>query len=611
MEEEADLVIIGAGVYGLTSASTYHRLHPEAKILILDSSPTIGGPWAPHRIFPGLNTNNLWGMYEHPDFPMDSEKFGVKKGEHVPAQKMFEYLQAFAEWAGITKFLRLSTAVEVIERDGENWALHCKSWASSSSESESSKLLLRTKKLIIAVGATNKPFMPRYPTSPSFTPPIIHSKDFPAHFNAIVKPNTHTLIIGSGKSAWDIAYASATATADPSSTATLLIRPSGNGPMWMTPSHVTPLTLWLEKLVFTRFFGFMSPCPWASPNPYSIESILRWFFQKTWLGRKVTGAFWKILGDDAIALNGLMEHDETRKLRPWRGAFEVGNGLSIHNYPANFFDLVREGRIKVVIDEVERFGEGRDVFLKSGGDRIETDAVVCATGWQIGNTFTIRPASLERDFGMPSMRPLSTSEAEAIRSTEEQLYKAFPYLRERDTSRSHHPDPRLRYAQGKEKDEEEGRARQPYRLHRFIAPPALLPTRSIAFAGALMCLGTFPCAYLQSLWITSLFDGSLALPSSPSSFPSSPSPTSSLSTAFLGHQQIHHEMLRDTQYCVLRGAMSYGHTLPDLVFDSLPYFDVLLADLGVRGGRKGGWWKGLGSVWCLMDRRIIVGWLGR
>lgn len=275
--EEADLVIIGAGLFGLTTASTYHRLHPTHRILILDSAPSIGGPWAPQRIFPGLQTNNLWGMYEHPDFPMDEDKFGVKRGEHIPAGKMFDYLTAFVEWADIKQFLRLRTAVEVIEKvqNAEDWILNC--------TSNSVRNVIKTSKLVIAVGTTNKPLLPDYySTLEHFQPLVIHAKDFHTRFSDIAKAGTHTAIVGSGKSAWDVAYACCQ---HKDSTATILIRPSGNGPMWMTPTHVTPLGLWLEKLVFTRFFGFMSPCPWAGTT--GIEGWMRLFLQKTWLGRKI------------------------------------------------------------------------------------------------------------------------------------------------------------------------------------------------------------------------------------------------------------------------------------------------------------------------------------
>jgi hypothetical protein len=279
------------GLNGLTTAATYHRLHPAAKILILDASPGIGGPWARHRIFPGLKTNNLLGMYEHPDYPMDEHEFGVERGKHIPAEAMLAYLESLAEKSGIADFVRLNTRVDVVEKEeveeGVKWKLHC------IDEETGRKYNVSARKLVIAVGNTNKPKTPSYPTSPVFEPLVIHSKDFPAHFHEIVKPDTHTLVIGGGKSAWDVSYACAK---QANTTVTILIRPSGNGPNWLTPTHVTPFGLWLEKLVFTRGFGFMSPCPWASRG--GVEGWARYFLHGTWLGRKVVTAFWKILGDD-------------------------------------------------------------------------------------------------------------------------------------------------------------------------------------------------------------------------------------------------------------------------------------------------------------------------
>lgn len=39
----------------------------------------------------------------------------------------------------------------------------------------------------------------------------------------------------------------------------------------------------------------------------------------------------------------------------------------------------------------------------------------------------------------------------------------------------------------------------------------------------------------------------------------------------------------------------YGDTAPDLVFDSLSYFDVLMGDLGLDGRRLGGNGEGKGT----------------
>lgn len=573
--EEVDVVVIGASVNGLTAAHTYHRLHPSAKLLILDSAPSIGGPWAPERVFPGLKTNNLWGMFEHPDFPMDQKRFGVKQGTHIDAPKMYEYLCAFAEWADIKQFIRLNTIVEVLEQEQQgdeekSWILHCVSSSSSSSSSaEKKETMIRAQKVIVATGNTNKSLLPAYPTSTTFSSPVLHTRDFPAHYTEIVRPQTHTVVVGSGKSAWDVAYACATQS---SSSATLLIRPDGNGPVWMTPSHVTPFGMWLEKLVHTRFFGFMSPCPWATTT--GVEGWLRYFLHKTWLGRKMVAGFWYVLSEDAVALNKLDAHAETKKLRPWRSAFEVGNALSIHNYPTDFFDLVRNGKISIVFDDIAALKDTDTVHLKSG-TILTANAIVCATGWQKAHTFRFKPTSLQHTLGLPC--PPTPADQALITASETSLFHDFPYLAQRDVSRTGHPDPLLRATS----QPRSATTHQPYRLYRFIAPPRSLAHPTIAFAGALHCLATFPCAYIQSLWISSFLDGTLTTPSA------SPEQHGLLTDVY-----------RNTQYGVHRGAMSYGHRLPDLVFDTLPYFDVLLADLRLAARRKGGplreWLEGYG-----------------
>ena len=123
-----------------------------------------------------------------------------------------------------------------------------------------------------------------------------------------------------------------------------------------------------------------------------------------------------------------------------------------------------------------------------------------------------------------------------------------------------------------------------------MIPPSLLHDRSIAFSGAMYCLGAFPLAYIQSLWIATYFSSSLPLPDDDKAIEGT---------------------YRDTQYCVMRSAAGYGRVAPDLVFDSLPYFDVLLRDLGLEGKRKGGLgevWKGYGPE----DYRGLVGeWMDR
>jgi hypothetical protein len=122
-------------------------------------------------------------------------------------------------------------------------------------------------------------------------------------------------------------------------------------------------------------------------------------------------------------------------------------------------------------------------------------------------------------------RPPTTQEADLIHTTSTHLLQQYPILG-RDTGRTNHPNPSQRSTQPL------ASTQQPFRLHRFMVPPAFLSDRSIAFAGAMYTLGTFPLAYIQSLWIAAYFDDKLTV--------SLPSPEKTLEETYL-----------HTQYCAL------------------------------------------------------------
>ncbi len=77
----------------------------------MEASSTPGGVWAKHRLYPGLKSNNMLGTYEYPDFPLDSETFGVKPGEHIPGTVLHEYLTKYAEKFGILDKIRCNSKV--------------------------------------------------------------------------------------------------------------------------------------------------------------------------------------------------------------------------------------------------------------------------------------------------------------------------------------------------------------------------------------------------------------------------------------------------------------------------------------------------------------------
>jgi cation diffusion facilitator CzcD-associated flavoprotein CzcO len=62
--ESFDLVIVGAGIHGLTMLKTYRDVHPHGSIMVLDKASSIGSVWAKDMLYPRLHTNNHFRTFE-------------------------------------------------------------------------------------------------------------------------------------------------------------------------------------------------------------------------------------------------------------------------------------------------------------------------------------------------------------------------------------------------------------------------------------------------------------------------------------------------------------------------------------------------------------------
>lgn len=211
--ESADLVVVGAGEcihsfhsrshvsdddstgwFGLAAAKTYLQVHPESKVILLEAESSVGGVWSENRLYPGLMSNNMVGTYEYPDFPMDEKTFGVKPGEHIPAQVVHDYLTSYAKKFGVFECTKFKTKVESIER-GEKGGWLLKTTAGN----------IQSSKLIVATGMTSQAFLPTFKGQESFGVPLFHGKDFLKNAETLTTSKRVT-VFGSTKSAWDAVY---------------------------------------------------------------------------------------------------------------------------------------------------------------------------------------------------------------------------------------------------------------------------------------------------------------------------------------------------------------------------------------------------------------------
>lgn len=151
----------------------------------------------------------------------------------------------------------------------------------------------------------------------------------------------------------------------------------GNCPVWISYPWVMGGKKRLEKLLTVRWMTWFSPCRWGGEDGW------RWprkFLHDTAIGRWIVNQFWSGLGGEVLQANGYDSHPELQKLEPWNSAFWIGSGLNIHNHPRDFFNMVKEGQVGIHIADVERLTE-RTVHL-SDGQELNTDVLVCATGWR-------------------------------------------------------------------------------------------------------------------------------------------------------------------------------------------------------------------------------------
>jgi hypothetical protein len=130
--------------------------------MVLEAATTLGGVWATDRLYPYLKTNNLLGTYEYPDFPMDTETYGVKPGEHIPGHVVHRYLAMYAEKFGIAdKILLGHRVVSAEHQPGGGWMLTVKvaGVGSIPGEPGGEETMILARKLVVATGLTSDAFL--------------------------------------------------------------------------------------------------------------------------------------------------------------------------------------------------------------------------------------------------------------------------------------------------------------------------------------------------------------------------------------------------------------------------------------------------------------------
>lgn len=529
----------------------------------------------------------MLGTYEYPDFPMDPKIFGVQPGQHIPGQVCHEYLTAYAERYDIASKIRYSSRVLVAEHLSEGgWIVT----VSNQADGASKETKIQARKLVVSTGLTSEPFRPKIEGEETFGGLIFHSKEFLQHADTLEDTTKRVTVFGGTKSAWDTVYAYATKGFQ----VNWVIRSSGHGPSWMAPPYVTPLKKWLEKLVMTRALTWFSPCAWGSADGYI---RMRNFLHGTWLGRAVTNKFWDVLGDDVKTLNQFDAHPEVAKLKPWSHAMFVASSFSILNYDTDFFELVRNGTVKVHIADITSLGPNR--INLSDGTSIDSDILCCVTGWTMTPPLKFLPEGIEKDLGVPRNVPAHDDLNDLVKKADKEILNTWPRLRDPPVQNKNLvPLVEQKGIDTSQLDETQKLAAtgklSAWTLYRFMVPPSksLLAHRDIAFAGMMMNFNVPMMCHFQALWINAFFaEKGLAFPqwTVPEEF-----------------DKLRYNTVMQSRFGKWRYPAGHGDQFPDFVFDALPYVDLLAGDLGLKVHRKAGGIAEMFESYGVEDYRTVV-----
>ncbi|KAF7512753.1 hypothetical protein GJ744_000320 [Endocarpon pusillum] len=461
------------------------------------------------------------------------------KNDFFKAKYTTEYLEKYVDQmrhAGRSLRERIQFGVQVqsIKKSDEKWLLSC-------TDSSNSPVVFSATKLMVANGENSVPNMPDLPGKETFGGVILHSEDF-GQSNVISSETVkHIAVVGAGKSSADMIYEALKA----GKTVSWIIRTTGTGAGFFAPVDLkTPYKNGVEAAQ-TRIMSTLQP------SLLNQDTWWTWFLHSTNIGVGIVKWIFSILDAEVRKRADYKGRKSTKgfeKLEYDTDFFwQNGTGGALHH--DDFWALVA-GNVSVYRDEVKMLSN-KTLYLKDGTHFL-CDAVLCGTGWKPGIEF------FNTDFlvklGLPHRKEDEPYEMTAkwdklTLEADEKVTKKFLLL----ANPPAHPHKHVQTT--------------PYRLYNNIAP---LNDDSILFMNHVTAGNKLFAAEAQAIWAVAYFDKNIVLPSI---------------------EEREKGIATWIAWC-RRRYLSNGERGNFAAFDSVPYVDKLLEDIGATAHRKG-WWRDL------------------
>ncbi|KAF4990932.1 hypothetical protein FGRMN_8170 [Fusarium graminum] len=523
-----DVIVVGAGWYGLMAARTFLELAPETNLVILDDGKTVGGVWSNERIYPSLFAQISHPLFEYSFYPMPKDD--ISPDGFVSGRTIQKYLEAFTRDHGLIPHLRLETRVERVRRGcDEGWILDIKDGSA-----------LACKKLIYATGANSSPIIPNWPRE-GFEKPVIHSLDIGKYQSYMTSDVQSAVVVGRSKSSYDAVYHLLRS----GKRVNWVMRDGESGPFSIYGP--TFMGLWnIADHISTRFASGFSPCI------MSTSGFCYNFFQRTSVGRMITNLYWRTANYVSVAHAEYWRSSNAEKLRPRPysdGVFWGSGGIGIATAP-DFWQTFHQGDVTIHSTEIQSLSH-KDVVNFKNGYSVATDIVIHCTGFDKG--YSAFDADMRNQLGLEYDPDEFSRWTMLDEKADKVIDELLPYLRD---------PPSQHGSSGATRKKHQG----PNRHFRRLVVPELAAKgdRSILFPGHVHSAFTPLVAELQALWGVSWMLGWRDLPA-------------------------RHEMETEAanfNAWTRRRYLEQGKKHSYFIYDYIPYIDTLMKDLGLNPYRK-------------------------
>ncbi|KAL9620399.1 MAG: hypothetical protein Q9160_005099 [Pyrenula sp. 1 TL-2023] len=495
------------------------------------------------RIYPSFWTQWTHGIAEFSDMPMERPPAEDCMYDLFRAKYTTKYLEDYIDnKSHVGQTLRdrvqFNTDVQAIKKINGQWQLLCVDTINKSPRE------LLSSKLMVANGQSSVPNIPNLPGKEHFNGRVIHSIDFGQSDVIENKLVQHVAVIGAGKSAADMVYEAVKA----GKTVSWIIRKTGDGSLGAAALAPIDLPTPYKNGVEASQSRIMASLQPSYLIPY--RSWWTWLLHSTGIGAKLVIKIFSLLDNSVRKYAGYRERNSDKGFQKLEYDNEIiwQNGTAGGCHFADFWPLVAE-KVYVHRGNVRLLKRNELYLSDENGTHFPCDAVLCGTGWKSG--LDMFEDSTLVQLGLPYSKDIESEEETAkweklVGWADEQVLRRFVMLR----------NPPKHYHKYEK--------RTPYRLYQTMAP---LHDDSILFMNHVVAGAKLFAAEAQAIWAVAYWDKAFKLPS-----------------VTEREKDIAHMIAWNKRRYLSNGEL--GHFA---AFDSVPYVDKLLDEIGVTSHRKKGW----------------------